>query len=563
MRKFTLLTSCLFCAALTASAQTSPTFGSLTEKSAVTCSEISNTEINSLWNTVTATSDNNVVLTGSYNIIPASGAYNTQYPSQFILKKQGTDLAADYIWGAHIDGSAYIKYAISDGEGGVYLAGNFADEISVYGSDKAKTTLAGLKKGDSYVTDLYSVFIAHYDKDGKVTATTAIVPQKNTALDEKAPGMADYNDCYCTISDLALYNGKLYAALNFAAIIANTAGDVTLTSGSFLNTDYGFDYPGNDPGSAVAEIETSNLNVTSFPIYMKGYDFTDGTTNQTSLTNGKLLVDGDKMYYAALESGPLAKFQIKAFDEAAKEMSLTAETGGNQLFGYVVAAVDMNTKTIGDNYKFYSAEFTYAKVLQLNDLFADDNSLYLTGTCNDAFPFDSSVTPAARDDIFAASLSKSSLAKNWAVTTQLTETPADGSMNSYKEALDKSALVNGNILLSGHVEYTGYGSGIETYSSPLLYVVNATNGNIVKQEASQYVTAIEPTTDGKQVYVASQPQDLHSVTYGLYDFDATTGITAAKVATKAAAGIYSLSGVKLSAPAKGVNIQGGKKFVVK
>lgn len=563
MRKFTLMTSCLLCAALTASAQTSPTFGLLTEKSSVTYSNVSNTQINALCNTVTATSDNNVVLTGSYNVIPATGAYSTQYPSQFILKKSGTDLSADYIWGTHIDGSAYIKYAIADGEGGAYIAGNFADEIDIFGTDKQKTTLAGLKNGDSYVTDLYSVFIVHYDKDGKVTASTAIVPQKNKALDEKVPGYADYNDCYCTISDLALYGGKLYAALNFAAVIANTAGDVTLTSGSYLNTDWGFEFPGNDPGSAVAEIETSSLNVTSFPIYVKGYDFTDGATNQTSLTNGKLFVDGDKIYYAALEQGPLAHFQLKAFDEAAKEVTLTAETSGNQCFGYVVAAIDMNTKTIGDNYKTFTSEFSYAKALQLNDLFVDDNYVYLTGTCNDAFPFDSSVKPAGRDDIFAASLSKSSLEKNWAVTTQLAETPADGSLNSYKEALDKSVLVNGNILLSGHVEYTGYQPDVETYSSPMLYVVNAANGSIAKQDASQYITAFESSADGKDVYVASQPQDLHSVTYGLYSIGAAAGISSVKVLPQAATDVYTLGGIKIAAPAKGINIQNGKKFVVK
>ena len=147
--------------------------------------------------------------------------------SAMVIKVNGNGAQA---WSAPIIGAATVKDLISDGNGGVYAAGVFADEVEFRGTDGESTIIDGYMEEGAYTSTQAASFIAHYDADGKLLAINKVVPEHDPDLDATFMYYPIDGDVFCTINKLLKDGDKLYAQFDYCGKV--TALENSATSGS-------------------------------------------------------------------------------------------------------------------------------------------------------------------------------------------------------------------------------------------------------------------------------------------------------------------------------------------
>lgn len=536
MKNSTLICALLLGASITASAGDGQTFGNLTAKQEKTWSAVTTVQSTAnIANKVCRTSDGNVVVTGYTNTATVQ--------SQFIRKLGGDNLETE-IWKKTIDGSIAITDVISDNEGGVFVAGNFAKEIDAEGN-----TLTGYGS----TSDQAAAFFVHFDDKGNVAAARAIVPTINQdCVDIAASTSGAYygNDVSCNVTNI-VYDGKgnLYASLIFTDKISTTDGSKTLTGGSWYYDGYGI-Y--SNKSFAVAKLNSSTLATEDFPIYAtskegakdKGYYYAE-------ISSAKIALDGDKLYMALQGAHTFGDVYLNAFSEDAKTITFASS-------GYVVACADLASNTLGDNYKQFNAINSVGIQQALGSIELNGDNMIVTGYFNSQLPFDNAAaTSGFYTTLFAASLKKTDLSLNWAATTGA----VDGATTDGREYQTASAILGDKLYIAGYADERN-ASSLKIYAN-LLYTVSLADGTVNRLDASQYIGGMAASADGQSLYIASLPTTVYDVTFGLYGTDETGISTVSKTATAADTRIFTLGGTQVSSPVRGINIRGGKKFIQK
>lgn len=495
------------------------------------------------------TTDGNVVVTGVQKKGASLGSY---------VAKATSKLDADPVWKLDITGGrSEVTAILADGEGGVYIAGNFNDKITLGGTIGGKT-LTGKNSGNYCKVN---GFLAHIDQDGTVVAANLFRPTINPDLQAVSEYYQDGDNVCCNVTSLAYANGKLYAGMLFTDIMSSEEGNVT--AGSY--TGWG---TASDVDFAAAEINVETLGAKSYPVVFGG----PGTYKDTSyygfnVESGKLTSDGKKLYLAVNVNGYSSKGVLKVNGEQKDEASF-AYAGG--LNGFYVAGVDVENATVAG--KAYDGVYHWVSGAsslvspEVASLTTNGDNLYLCGSYIQNCPFvkGSEVETKAKGntDIFFLRLDKDDMSWDYIATYDGYDETTDNGDNA--ETFSTYEVKDGTLKLYGAVTrkndaYTDIAQPV----TPLQYnVAEYDQPHIVEPATPEgYTTGVVTSADGKTTYYALLDEGQTTISYK-YAGEIASGISDVKAESKPSA-IYNLQGVKLSAPQKGLNIIGGKVVLVK
>ncbi len=500
------------------------------------------------------TADGNVVVTGIQVKGGALGSY---------VAKATSDLAADPVWKLDITGGrSEVKAIVADGEGGVYVAGNFNGKITLGGAVGGKT-LEGKNSGNMCKVN---GFLAHIDKDGTVVAAQYYRPTINPGLVAASEYYQDGDNVCCNITSLAYANGKLYAGILFTDILPTEDGN--LTAGSWNLSGWGMGV-GSDADFVAAEINEETLGIKATPVVFGGpSDYTDASYMGFTVESGTLTSDGSKLYLAVSVNGYSSKGVLKLNGEVKDEATFEYKGGLN---GFYTAGVDVeNATAVG---KAYDGKYRWvAGVSNLVDagvssLTVDDDNLYLCGNFMQDSPFNTdgvNISATGNTDVFFVRMNKDDLSWDILACDDYDET-ADNADNG--ETFSAYEIKNGTLTVYGAVtRYNDAYTDIAQPSTPLQFHVDnvadfTVNRSVERDTPEGYTTGVLTSADGKTTYYALLDEAQTTISYK-YVENVADGISDIKTDSKSTE-IYNLQGMKLSAPQKGVNIIGGKKVVVK
>lgn len=539
MKKIYFMSLCLFAASLTASAA-----GVLTQKSQKTYADIVTANNAVLHNVIEKASDGNIFTAGVFDktfdgLEPVSG-------SSYIIK---SDADFNASWKVAIQGSATVTAMAADADGGVYVAGNLADEVNFTGTDDKVITVEGYKQDDAPTTSQAAAFFAHYDKDGKLLGVKTLLPEQDAALTETGMYFPMDGDIYCNVNRIYLAGNRLYAGLTFTNNVKTTdaAGkELSVSGGSYNANGEGWWYSATT-ATAVLELDT-DLNAVSFPVCVKTDDFTKLTTSYNVVSSTMTMADGH-LYLALVTTGTT---WLKAFDEEAKEITFKAPVEDNEPVGFALADINLAART--STISQWNGDVSHSSGTRINDIAAKDGNLIISGYFQSKLPFNTAVTATGYSDAFMASVSKTGTV-NWATVTGFTEDTKGGN-NQIRERYAASTIVGNTAFLGVYTDSISDGA----LCQPLFYTVNLSDGSFTQLETTDFVSGLQ-AYDGSTLIEATQPREQTGVTFTNYD--SPTGIAAVRP-DKTWTGdgrIYNLNGQQVSRAVKGVYIKNGKKYI--
>lgn len=492
------------------------------------------------------TSDGNVVITGT-TVSMTTGAAST------FIAMSAKDMPSSPIWNIDLGGRAEVTSIISDGNGGIFVGGNFFSSISFNDINDNPINFSGIYDIDLGY-DKHHAFIAHINKDGKTIVAKSISATVNPDVISQNPRYTEFN-ASCNLGNLVYANGKLYAGLNFQDVISTSDGNKQVVSAS--NTTYG---AASNTSFTVAEIDLNTMGISSFPILVGG-NTEDAAFYGLDVKNAKIATDGAYLYLAATPTGWHPTVTLWLNDEVSDRASFHYE--GN-LNGFYLAKIDLANNTLLAS-KAYDGEYSYSNdkfVSAIGDLQINGDDLVLAGSFMENCPFDKSVSVVGKTDIFATSLNKSDLSTKSVLTSKFDETD-----NGDQETFSYLVVLDNVLSVGGYVSKANAYTGKNDIVAPLLF-----NADDYSSSSAEFVNDAEAdedyitgavVADGKTVYTAFLSNDQKSYFYHYATQDPTSvkNIEAATVSKDDV--IYNLQGMKLRAPQKGLNIVNGKKVFVK
>ena len=402
--------------------------------------------------------------------------------SAMVIKVNGNGAQA---WSAPIIGAATVKDLISDGNGGVYAAGVFADEVEFRGTDGATIVKDGYQEEGAYTTTQAASFIAHYDADGKLLAINKVVPEHDPDLDNTFMYYPNDGDVFCTINKLLKDGDKLYAQFDYCGKV--TALENSATSGSMDMEGGGFYFQAMK-AAGVAELD-ENLAFKKVLVNINTNNFKQLYNNQQIFSSTAAIKDG-QLYVGAIGNGDV---NIAAFDGGFTISHQMPEAGGYNL-GYLIARFNLSNPSdqnfisrIGYTDDEYVAS-------SMSDMFFSGDLLIVTGNFQDELGFDKTITATGSSDLYAAAINPLDLS----VVTAKASGYDEGDATKNEEIFTSSAVCGDKIFING---YAAKKRG-HSLTAPLCYIYDMTTGTLSDVTNGCYIFGTAANEAGNMLLTA-------------------------------------------------------------
>ena len=466
--------------------------------------------------------------------------------SAMVIKLNETGAEA---WSAPIIGAATVKDLLSDGNGGVYAAGVFADEVEFRGTDGASFTKEGYKEFDAFTVSQAASFIAHYDADGKLLNIGTIVPTHDPNLDATGMYFAEDGDTYCSVQQLAIANGKVYALYTLKGAVETANG--SFTSGSM--DAWGIGWYAALQSAFVAEIG-EDMSASNIVASIGSETFTT-QIDSYQLQSMRMAADSDNLYLAFIATGP----NTLTTAGGEKKFEFSWPTEGGIIFGYGLARINLATGAIDATKQSEVVTSDEYYATEIKQMYKSGNSLVVCGNFQKYNGFYSTAVATGSSDVFMAFIDPTTLDTQRLGSSRYDE----GDATQNEEIFTSSAVCGDKIFING---YAAKKKG-HSLTAPLCYIYDMTTGTLSDVTNGCYIFGTTSNEAGNMLLTAWS-KDLDATCFTRYAVatggvnDATIGKNEVKVYPNPATDLInfseaadieltSLSGAKVAA-AKGV-----------
>lgn len=339
-------------------------------------------------------------------------------------------------WSAPIVGAATVKDLLSDGNGGVYAAGVFADEVEFHGTDGNSITKEGYQEFGSYTVSQAASFIAHYDAEGKLLNVSTIIPTHDPNLDATGMYFAGDGDTYCSVQQLVKANGKIYALYTLQGAVE--AANQTVTSGSM--DAWGIGYYVALRSAFVAEIG-DDLSVSSIVASIGSETFTT-QIDSYQLQSMRMAADSDNLYLAFIATGP----NTLTTAGGEKKFEFSWPTEGGIIFGYGLARINLATGAIDATKQSEVVTSDEYYATEIKQMYKSGNSLVVCGNFQKYNGFYSTAVATGSSDVFMAFIDPTTLDTQRLGSSRYDE----GDATQNEEIFTSSAICGGKLFVSGY-----------------------------------------------------------------------------------------------------------------
>lgn len=385
-------------------------------------------------------------------------------------------------WVAPIVGAATVKSFLSDGNGGVYAAGVFADEVEFRGTDGESKTIVGYMEEGAYTTSQAASFIAHYDADGKLLTLNKVVPEHDSSLDNTFMYDPNDGDIYCTIDKLMKDGDKLYALFNYCGKV--TATENTATSGSMDMEGWGFYFQAMK-AAGVAELD-ENLGFKKVIVNMYTNRFTELYNLQQVFSSTATMKNGH-LYMGAIGNGDV---NVAAFDSGMTLSHEMSEAGGFN-FGYILADFDLNNPIKSQIKSQIGVSADDFIATSMKDMYFAGDLLIVSGNFQGSLGFDNSIEATGSSDIYTAAINPADLSVIMAKASGYDE----GDKTKYEEIYTAGTVCGTKLFINGYAA----DKSDHTLLAPLCYIYDMTTGTLSKVASDGYIFGTAATAAGDKL----------------------------------------------------------------
>ena len=437
-----LLSIGLFCATLTASAQA---FGTASWDKNIDA--FARQDQVSYSTPVAVSSNGSTYIAGRFtsDFIFGSSLLTPKATSAYVGK---LDNEGNEQWAVALVGSAEVKSLAADGDGNVYVVGNFTSTVDIVGAKgSAKTTLQG--KSDD--TSNSSFFMLKLGSDGTLLAHKTVVPQV------KADIKANTEQFFEEAGDTYFRSTKVMWVDNRVYFTAQYTGE-SMFNNTPLNGDYflfgGFVYV-SLPKMSVLSVSASDFSDLKNEATIAWED--KGSDLQTQPESINFTVANGKVFAAFVATG-----HVKLTTPNKSESFSFSQTGGNLEHGFIYSEISNVTLSYPFNSKSSGSETNYNFV---NSMITDGSTVYVAGITDQPSVFGVEKTVQGASDIYLAAFNINGNQLKWVKTSDFDE----GDKRYNREVLTGMTIANEKVFVTGYTEKTADRKPV----TPLNYVFDA------------------------------------------------------------------------------------------
>ena len=428
MKKVLLLA---FCAAAMLTVQAQPTVTNSWTKSQTDILSVANVN-NS--NPVAVSAQGDMYATGLFTESFTFGGKEIEaVATSSYLLKYGTDGAEK--WGVALTGAATIKTITTDGAGNVYIAGNFADELTFGSTDGNTQVKEGIKMDGTPIADQAAGFVAKYDVNGVLKAVQSFVSKPLPELEATGIYFPEAGDYRFDINNIAYSDGKLYASASYKGLTENNGFSF---KGGYFDLDGGGFWYGDLVSGAVFSLN-DQLEVDGI---LANMGVTGGkSTDLSSVQSVSFAVAEGKLYSGFVASGK----QTLTIGSKEQAFDLSQENGVTE-YGHILSIIDLADGSSSLTKKYSTTHDAYGNYCFIKSMLVKGDVLLLGGTFNAKLAFDQNIDAVSTNDLYVAVLNKNTLDVNNAVASKVNE----GDANSKKEEFGGMTVCGDYVYMIGH-----------------------------------------------------------------------------------------------------------------
>ena len=491
-----------FCAAAMLTVQAQPTVTNSWTKSQTDILSVANVN-NS--NPVAVSAQGDMYATGLFTESFTFGGKEIEaVATSSYLLKYGTDGAEK--WGVALTGAATIKTITTDGAGNVYIAGNFADELTFGSTDGNTQVKEGIKMDGTPIADQAAGFVAKYDVNGVLKAVQSFVSKPLPELEATGIYFPEAGDYRFDINNIAYSDGKLYASASYKGLTENNGFSF---KGGYFDLDGGGFWYGDLVSGAVFSLN-DQLEVDGI---LANMGVTGGkSTDLSSVQSVSFAVAEGKLYSGFVASGK----QTLTIGSKEQAFDLSQENGVTE-YGHILSIIDLADGSSSLTKKYSTTHDAYGNYCFIKSMLVKGDVLLLGGTFNAKLAFDQNIDAVSTNDLYVAVLNKNTLDVNNAVASKVNE----GDANSKKEEFGGMTVCGDYVYMIGHTAVIA-SHAVET---PLTFWIDTTNGTMTQANPANLATGV--AASGTKLAIAQTQvadQKLENI-FSLNEVSNATGIS--------------------------------------